>query len=462
MAKTLFLILFLLFYSGGTDLYNHTIYAQENKINKGFAQSFILPDSVGPLLDIPKFEEELKGTEDFTPLQIIEYSMIFGLCQENSPEWNSAIQKYEELKNYCKEIIQNDADELEIGDKILTSMYEIVLSRYDFDQTRIDIMMNTGIYNCVSSCLLYQALAKEFYLDARIQETKNHAYIVLYTKDGQKIQVETTNPYGFNPGSKKVLEANENGVTKYAVIPPKYYSNSKEASQRRAISLVANNICSTLNNLGEYDIAIPLMASSYYFVQKEKNKSRSELDTLICNAAIYADQHKESEKGLDFLDKIIMTYGTTEAIAKTYDDIAHNSAVYNFNSKNYELVKENLEKRKEYVSEKTYKQIISMLNEVLYYNKAVDYAEQDEYIEAVRICQQGLALVPNSLNLKRLEKQCKDNYAVTVHNQLGPFIKSGDYDKALLLLEEALKNFPDNKLLKSDKTKIIQMKNQND
>ena len=202
------------------------------------------------------------------------------------------------------------------------------------------------------------------------------------------------------------------------------------------------------------------MASSYYFVQKEKNKSRSELDTLICNAAIYADQHKESEKGLDFLDKIIMTYGTTEAIAKTYDDIAYNSAVYNFNSKNYELVKENLEKRKEYVSEKTYKQIISMLNEVLYYNKAVDYAEQDEYIEAVRICQQGLALVPNSLNLKRLEKQCKDNYAVTVHNQLGPFIKSGDYDKALLLLEEALKNFPDNKLLKSDKTKIIQMKNQ--
>ena len=103
-----------------------------------------------------------------------------------------------------------------------------------------------------------------------------------------------------------------------------------------------------------------------------------------------------------------------------------------------------------------------MLNEVLYYNKAVDYAEQDEYIEAVRICQQGLALVPNSSNLKRLEKQCKDNYAVTVHNQLGPFIKSGDYDKALLLLEEALKNFPDNKLLKSDKTKIIQMKNQNE
>ena len=187
MAKTFFLILFLLFYSGGTDLYNHTIYAQENKINKGFAQSFILPDSVGPLLDIPKFEEELKGTEDFTPLQIIEYSMIFGLCQENSPEWNSAIQKYEGLKNYCKEIIQNDADELEIGDKILTSMYEIVLSRYDFDQTKIDIMMNTGIYNCVSSCLLYQALAKEFNLDARIQETKNHAYIVLYTKDGQKI-----------------------------------------------------------------------------------------------------------------------------------------------------------------------------------------------------------------------------------------------------------------------------------
>ncbi len=445
----------------GTNLCDVKLFAQENKAKQNKI-NYSLPQSVLPLFELSDFEKTLEGKEDLSPEQIIEFSMIFGLCQKDSPEWNSAIQNFENLKNYCKENIDPNSDQLEIGDKILTLMYEKVLNSYDFDQTRVEVMLNTGVYNCVSSCLLYQALAKEFNLDARIQETKNHAYIILYCDDGQKIQIETTNPYGFNPGSKKVLEEDQSGTKKYAVIPPKYYTNSKEISQRRAVTLVANNICSNLNNKADYQIAIPLMASSYYFIQKEKDKSRAELDTLICNAAIYADQNKESEKGLDFLDKIIKVYGTTQAIAKTYDDIAYNSAVLNFNSKNYQLVKENLEKRKEYVSEKTYKQILSMLNEVLYYNQAVDLAKSENYIEAAKVCKQGLELVPNSSNLKMLYKQCMNNHSVTVHNQLGPLIKNQSYDQALFLIEEALKINPENKLLKSDRTKILQMKKQDE
>ena len=87
-------------------------------------------------------------------------------------------------------------------------MYEKVIVAYKERQTRLNVMFADGSYNCVSSSLLYLALAKACGLDVRGQVTPNHAFCTLYVTDGSgggktKIDVETTNPYGFNPGVRR-------------------------------------------------------------------------------------------------------------------------------------------------------------------------------------------------------------------------------------------------------------------
>lgn len=210
----------------------------------------------------PLFISE-KLSSEYSPLQIIEDSLRFSGCSENSLEWQNCVEKYNSLQSKILDSVFQNLSESEKAQKILSIMYENLLVQYREKQTRLDVMFQNGTYNCVSSSLLYMALAKSAGLSVVGVKTPSHAFCSVFI-DGEKIDVETTNPLGFNPGRTQILEKNGNS-TRYAVIPKKNYSNRRDVSIKTFISLVGANLTSFYVEKNDYKNAVPMGATVLCF-----------------------------------------------------------------------------------------------------------------------------------------------------------------------------------------------------
>ena len=200
------------------------------------------------------------GNTNYTADEVFEMSLLFSECERGSEAWNRCWKQFEEIK---KEVASDEImslDEEERGRAILKLLYRDYLAAYSLTQTKVNVAMDKGFYNCVSSAVLYMPAAKAAGLDVRGQRTTQHAFCSIYVpaaegKPGQlkKIDVETTNPYGFNPGSKEEIE-HESQIRKYYVVPKKYYSNRTEVSDGVFTGLIAGNLCSEYIKSENYKI----------------------------------------------------------------------------------------------------------------------------------------------------------------------------------------------------------------
>lgn len=459
-----------------------------------FAKEIPTP-SIKPAFTITSWSSVTPDQENFSGTDIVRLALRFGLTEPDSQEWKNSLLKYSEMAESLKAF--KNLTELEKGEKIMEVMYENALSNYRLEQTKLDVMFEKGTYNCVSSSLLYLALAKDCGLDARVQETAKHAFITIYTKDGQQVDVETTNPQGFNPGTRKMVRENSTGSKKYTIVPKNYYANRNEISDRKAVTLVAKNLCSFMNDKNDYQTAVPLAVSVYMFVEREKVLVRQDLDALCANYAAYANKTSNFEQALDFLESVYDAYGASEILEKNYNNIAYNSAAQNCNANNFEEAWNNYNRRKPLLSQKDSAEINAMIweSEVLYKaqalegdegiacvqqyratvkdpkllsqlerieeihwsKKIVPYLNREQYFEAIKLCDRALLSLPKSSYLKSTKSQCYYNHGVKIHNQVVPLINARKYTEALEILNEASRDNPENLLIKKDIDAVLKL-----
>jgi hypothetical protein len=101
----------------------------------------------------------LSGMEE--PLSIdsiIEASLIFSEVPEEQIASYSRI--IVDLADELKRETDRRSNPVEIAEQVLLFMHEKVLRRYVEPQTRMDVQLDTGDYNCVSSAVLYLILAR--------------------------------------------------------------------------------------------------------------------------------------------------------------------------------------------------------------------------------------------------------------------------------------------------------------
>jgi tetratricopeptide (TPR) repeat protein len=203
-----------------------------------------------------------------------------------------------------KEIIADGVSELkrsplsenirERGEYVLTFMYDRYLKKYSTHQTRVDEIFISGQYNCVSSAVLYSILALSVGLDVRGVMTRDHAFVTVHT-GAESIDVETTNPYGFDPGSRREFHDAFGTVTGFAYVPARNYRDRAAVSQLELASLILSNRIAELESRSRYPEAVPLAVDRAALLARR---------TTPVNSPFFADPNR------DLLDRIF-NYGAS-------------------------------------------------------------------------------------------------------------------------------------------------------
>ena len=143
------------------------------------------------------------------------------------------------------------------GEFILEYMHKNILKSYSLYQSGLDTLLATGRYNCVSSAVLYMVLCKSAGLDVSGVITRDHAFALLHC-GSENIDVETTNPFGFDPGNRREFHDEFGRLTGFAYVPARNYRDRQTIAPIELISLILSNRISELETRSRFSEAIPL------------------------------------------------------------------------------------------------------------------------------------------------------------------------------------------------------------
>ena len=79
---------------------------------------------------------------------------------------------------------------------------------------------------------------------------------------------------------------------------------------------------------------------------------------------------------------------------------------------------------------------------------------QNKFLEAAKLADEALLRQSQNQQFKKAKSNSLYNHGVTVHNQVVPLLNNKEYKEALQILENALKDNPENQMIREDIKKI--------
>ncbi|WP_191014407.1 hypothetical protein [Treponema zioleckii] len=387
------------------------------------------------------------------------------------------------LKNHFAEFektLTAETSQTEKAQKALSFLYEKIISKYSEMQTLVDVALEQGIYNCVSSDILYIYFLKCLEIPVVAVETPDHAFCTV-TIDDRKIDVETTNPYGFEPGKKNQIPNSK----KYISVPQKKYRGRHEISDFRLIALILNNRIVTLQRKIQNSKSIELAVDALY-IQNNSSEAMTTFYQCVTNASVDLSNSQKNDEALQLVREAKAKFGDSPIFENNTLAIINNSVAESAKKNQFEEGFLTLTKNQDLLSPSDYNELTRILteNQLNYiiknepfenainavhgkksvlpqknYEKLVSFAYQTEanriskgenFIEAAKFSEKGLLELPNDANLTRQKASFMRNYEVKIHNQAAKLANSGKKDEAKLVVEEGLKNYPESKTLRTD------------
>lgn len=443
--------------------------------------------------------------------EVLTLSLLFSKCPLDSSSAQSALKKFERIKKEVSSSRYMRMSEEERGEAVLRYLYSNTLIEYNEDQSKLNTIFETGYYNCVSASLLYMAAAKAAGLEVRGQKTPLHAFCTIYVKDKatgkkSKIDVETTNPYGFNPGSTGTIETDN--MTMYYTVPEANYSDRQEVSDKIFTGLIANNLCVDYLNYNDYFSAIPIMGALYNLIRDENSVAQRQIrddffgfpnsyvatrisDINTCTATEYADL-------LHWFASFIERWGKNTLIQQNMDSAFNNLLVLCYQEKNYNLADSSYKELKPYISQKQLSESESILTELLlltmtegvaprdqinliteqlnsrkmsaeqkerfllvlenaWYTILVEHMNNYDFQAGYKDALIAESQIPTSDTLRQITQIFYTNCIVEIHNNFVIQANKGNYKESKKILDKGLADFPGDKTLQQDLATIKQV-----
>jgi tetratricopeptide (TPR) repeat protein len=248
------------------------------------------------------------------PLDAVDY-LILAVNASGSDAGSGLLARdsaasIESIRSYIMaeaDSLREIASPYERANAALSALHRDKFRLYRTEQTRVDLAMEGGVYNCVSSAVIYIALAKASGLEASGVQTDDHAFATVKTERGT-VDVETTNAFGFDPGNHREAFTDSFGkVTGYAYVPPEQYAKRRPVGDKAFIGLILHNRISSLEARRDFGPALSI-AADYRALDQ-----RDEILTFLMErarnvAAEFIDAGRNLE-ALSFLDTLESAYG---------------------------------------------------------------------------------------------------------------------------------------------------------
>ena len=336
----------------------------------------------------------------------------------------------------------------EKADAALTFIYEKILSRYKLDQTRIDVALESGVYNCVSSDVIFIYFAKKLGIPVVAVETPDHAFCTIESGEN-KIDVETTNPFGVNPGRKRVTEL-PNGGKQYLSVPAKHYQNRRNVDDRRLLALIYNNRIAALQKKRGKSAETIGLAVDACALQANSAAAIQTVAECVCNYAADLVEAGKYDDAIALVSVARELFGENKNYPAIIETANYNILAIKAETLPLEDTLKELQLKRELISSQNYSKLLGYA----YSRAAKNFGDQHEWKKAIRTAEIGLIEAPNDSNLKRLMNIYRQNYAIDFHNRAAALYNSGEVKKAQEVLHEGLREIPDSKVLKNDLTKM--------
>ncbi len=200
-----------------------------------------------------------------------------GLSYDKTLQYVSRLDAY---------IARLDAESASVGDPYargeaaLAFIHRNLLKAYRADATTLDGILDTGLYNCVSSAVLYMIAGRSLGLDVEAVRTSDHAFCVVHLA-GRDVDVETTSPAGYDPGTKRAFTDSFGKVTGFSYVPPGDYARRSSIDDKELVGLILSNRVVIYENAGDYRASLGL-GVEYYELERDA-ASRSFLVDRVNN-----------------------------------------------------------------------------------------------------------------------------------------------------------------------------------
>ncbi|OHD22356.1 MAG: hypothetical protein A2Y38_15785 [Spirochaetes bacterium GWB1_59_5] len=357
--------------------------------------------------------------------QLLSAAILFSGA--NAPRAEKALAAGLRAVQAAEALAAETPDAYERGARVLELVYGI-LKRYELLESRIDSGLLEGRYNCVGSASLYAILARAAGLAVRGVILDDHAYCYLII-DGRRIDVETTDPQGY-----------DNAMEGRKTAP------SRDASASGVMALVLRNRATLEERSGRWGNALGLAVDAYAYDPGELT-----LETLsgrVNNSVGALLRSGRYDDSLALADLAIARYGQSPAFLELQ------------NTARLAVLTDRL--RKSVPSE-----ALAMAEEALasgvadepwvesafiwaYTGLAEERRRAGDHLGAWEIASTAVSRFSDSRDLASLERTARANWIKAVHNRFAALYNAGDYEEALASLRAARELAPDERILIED------------
>lgn len=435
-----------------------------------------------------RFDADARITQDARSSSVLDartfaYTALVasGTQDENI---NAYLERLDSLYQNCDKKIAASTSHEDKIEATLHFLYDEVIATYSENQTRLDIALSEGSYNCVSSAILFMYMMKREGVAVSAVETPAHAFCTVQI-DGKQITVETTNPWGVNPGVKKQVANDTLRGKKYVTVPATKYANSHAVDDRRIIALVYMNRIVLLQKKNNQEATVGL-ACDALILQNNSQIASDLVHQCIYNVCANYTRSKRNEDCLLLIKKARTLFGDSSSFKQCVSAALNNLCNDCVTQRKYDeciaVIKSNKDmvdqaeydslyetaltnKLTDVVNTKSFDEALgeihaqkSVLNNNNYL-KLVEYAysagssaleKNGDWLGAASLCEQGLQEIPGKSTLSRIRATDRNNYALTVHNKAAALYNAGDIDGARKIIEDGLKIVDESTVLKND------------
>jgi hypothetical protein len=282
----------------------------------------------GLLVPVPELaplplSQQLAALREPLPVEtIVDAALEFSGAQDQASA--TAKDKLADLLVRFREEVADVTLPGDLAERALTFLHRNLLTTYSVLQTRVDTALESGVYNCVSSAVLYMIVARSVGLSVSGVRTADHAFCSVLV-NGQQVDVETTNPFGFNPGAKKDFTDSFGKVTGYSYVPPGNYRDRRSIGEKELLSLILYNRVSEYGDSRSFRDALQPAVSAFTLMGNDE--TRQVMKIAFSNYVTWMGMRQDFAGAIHFTETVKASFGGIVDLDQQRRDIYHNWTV---------------------------------------------------------------------------------------------------------------------------------------